>query len=296
MTTWINKVTITIAMCLTFAAVGQIKPRVYFGNGIDNTTKDITEIKKLIVSYFDTDLFTENNQFWTTSKRCNQVVTKQLLRGHQSTNDFFSENSIHIVSIKVVHHAYEVKTIVVRDSMKNRPGADRILCSFNLKVLKDLGKWKFVSRFNENVAHFQSKNSSYIKYFYPIEYQFDETQIEQTKALCDYVNSTFEWGSIKPFYYYISNSPDDLNELLGIQYNNMKHDCGFNSESVMVTTTATAFDAHNLIHQLVPENRNRSLILDEGMAHWLGDSQDPIAFKASLKSLAKFHFSGKTKN
>ena len=85
---------------------------------------------------------------------------------------------------------------------------------------------------------------------------------------------------------YVTSSIDDMGLLENFDYYFVGITYGKAPGNRILTAKGNEYYPHEFIHKLLPENKNRGYVIEEGLAMFLGTKMDPREYKDRISKLA----------
>lgn len=117
----------------------------------------------------------------------------------------------------------------------------------------------------------ERKTIKKITFVYPPQHQFNDILAQKANEFCNRIAREFQFPDWHPFDFYITDSGDELGELLGFDFffTGYTTGIGMNDKRILLSPFGSEWYPHEFVHLIVP-NKERHGMINEGLAIWQG--------------------------
>ncbi len=256
---------------------------------VDTTQTAIKEIAQLWIQYLNaTPDSSYNNPYWNWVEKNKfkhfdfsipylyQFPSNQILDYYKPT----------ILSIEKEGNNYGIRTIFVADGLEGEYRSSNPWCITKLYAIKENGDWKLKNALPIITENWNKKTVGKISFIYPSHHNFNEHLAKKANEFCSEMSEKFQLPNWEPFDFYITDSGDELGQLLNFDFffAGYTKGVGMNENRMLLSGMGSEFYPHEFIHLIVP-NINRHHLIEEGFATWNG-GQGGKTFEESATILA----------
>jgi hypothetical protein len=131
-----------------------------------------------------------------------------------------------------------------------------------------------------------SKKVGLIEYIFPPSHDFQISQVNLSIQFCNNIIKRFNPTYNSLFKYYVTHSVDDMGLLENFDYYFTGITTGKTRKNMILSAKGKEYYPHEFVHQLLPHNKNRGYLIEEGLAVFLGTKMDSKEYESLLKKLA----------
>lgn len=222
-----------------------------------------------------------DNQYWNTKEKAKYEdfdISRNSLfpsSGSLTAKQFFSFYNPHILKIESMDSVYRIT------AMMYNPEADSIYQPYNPVLIHryyailENDTWKLANAYTFDLEHWHQKTIEFITYFFEKEEYFKPNEVQKSIKFCDSISKRFNLSKPeKQIQYYITDGPHNVGKILGYDYYIYGWANGKVIQDKIISGNKSAYYPHEFVHILFPENKRRGLIVNEGLATWLGGSMN----------------------
>jgi hypothetical protein len=289
-----KKVCIVISLLLSLLSTNELyaqksKIKVTIHSRVDTSFSDVRDISMLWENYLNSSPDSiYNNPYWNSEEKQRyrdfdfsqtylyQFPSKQLLRYYAPT----------ILSIEKEGEYYSIRTIFAADNLPEEYRKLNPWSIIKLYAIKENGSWKLKNAISIITQNWSRKTIGKITFIYPPHHAFNEVLAQKANAFCEQLTTEFKFNDWKPFDFYITESADELGQLLNFDffYAGYTTGIGMNENRILLSAFGSEYYPHEFIHLLVP-NVKRHWMIEEGFATWKGGVSGK-SFEESITLLA----------
>jgi hypothetical protein len=256
---------------------------------VDTTKQEIKEIFELWSNYLKSqpDQITDN-PYWNSEEKklyqdfdfsspyLYQFPSQQLLAYYKPK----------VLSIEKEGGNYGIKTIFAADGLEGAYRKSNPWCITKLYAVEEKGQWKLKNALPIITENWNRKTVGKITFIYPSQHTFQPELAKKANQFCDSVTQEFQFPEWKPFEFYITNSGDELGELLNFDFYFAGYTTGvgMKQKRILLSGLGSEYYPHEFIHMITPQYV-RHKMMEEGFATWKGGSAGK-SFEESAKVLA----------
>lgn len=286
-------------IAVLFFVMGQMQAQVVpdISARVDTTDADVKSVYKLIRNYLNSNPESLNGNPYFSKKDNDRFSGKfpvdRSIFLFQSIAPFADALTYYkpmILQIEAVETGrYLVKTIyrAQTDDKEYVPHSVPFITR-HYAVKQASGVYLLENAMHYDTRNWQRKPYRFINYIVHPECRFDEKEAEKAVAFCEKICSDF---GLKPptFDFYILPDSDALGRLVNFEYWTY-YQTGFTNLQMheIFSAFGSADYPHEFIHMLFPTDTapNRPIIINEGLATWLGGPGFRLSFEDGLKETA----------
>jgi len=285
-------VLIGLFVCLlsTIQSFGQqTKVEVTIHSRVDTTKKEIKEVAELWINYLNSkpdSLY--DNPYWNNAEKIkfkNYDLSREYLYQFPS-NQLLSYYKPTILSIEKEGDNYGIRTIFSADGLQEEYRKSNPWCITKLYAVAENGGWRLKNALSIITEKWPKKTVGKITFIYPPQHKFNETLAKRANLFCNKITKEFQFPEWKPFDFYITNSGDELGQLINFDFFFAGYTAGIgmNDNRMLLSGSCSEFYPHEFIHLIVPKFVRHGII-EEGFATWKG-GQGEKTFEESVKYFA----------
>lgn len=256
---------------------------------VDTTQKEIKEVAELWINYLNSkpdSLY--DNPYWNKAEKLKyknfdfsipylyQFPSNQLLRYYKPT----------ILSIEKEGANYGIRTFFAADGLEGEFRKSNPWCITKLYAVKEEGKWKLKNALPIITDKWNKKTIGKITFIYPPHHKFNNDLATKSSQFCNEIIKQFNFPGLEPFDFYITDSGDELGQLLNFDfyYAGYTTGIGMRENRMLLSGMGSEYYPHEFMHLLLPK-QDRHWMIEEGFATWKG-GQNGKTFEESAKRLA----------
>ncbi|MCH2198193.1 MAG: hypothetical protein MK081_05380 [Flavobacteriales bacterium] len=209
-----------------------------------------------------------------------------LFQGDMNAELLFRHFSPFVLSVEPLGEKYQIRVLYSSNTSDPEYIGSKVWCIHKLNAVKENNRWVFENLIVELTKQWSSQSYGLIHYFHPENHVFNHQEAKQALAFCEDFIERFDPQGVEPFNYFITNSIDDMGLLENFDYYFVGVTGGKAREGMILTAKGNEFYPHELVHQLLPMNKNRGYLIEEGLAVFLGTREDMNEFEQLMGMLA----------
>ncbi len=256
---------------------------------VDTTKKEIKEIATLWSNYlasqpdsiYDNPYWNDKekkiyNDFDLSRKFLYQFPSKQLLNYYKPT----------IISIEKEGDNYAIRTLFIAEELDGIYKKSNPWCITKLYAVKESNNWKLKNALPILTQNWNRITVGKITFIYPPQHSFNVTLAKKANEFCNKIAKDFEFPEWKPFDFYITNSGDELGQLINFEFFFAGYTTGMAmyDKRILFSGLGSEWYPHEFIHLIVPDKERHDMI-NEGFATWKGGAMGK-SFEERAKILA----------
>ena len=242
---------------------------------VDTTLNEVKKVIQLYENYLNSrpdSIY--NNPFWNTQEKNTyhdfDFSRASMFQGGILPEQLFSIFVPFVMSVEPVEDRYQIRVLFSSSTLDPRHAGSKIWCIQKLNAVLEHGEWVLENLIVELSSKWVSKRCGVIEYLFSPTHKFDSKQAKNAKRFCKEIinrfNPSYE-GSIK---YIVTNNIDEMGLLENFDYYFTGVTTGKTRENMILTAKGNENYPHEFVHKLLPANINRSYIIEEGLAEFLG--------------------------
>ena len=148
------------------------------------------------------------------------------------------------------------------------------------------GEWKLENGWTNVTALWQTHNTPWITFRYPLTFNFNAVKANRASAFCDSVVTALKLMEAKPFDFYVMESEEELGRLFNMDYW-LAYNTGITQKMYNRTLSGRGREQHlhEFVHMLYHPVKN--FFLAEGIATYLGGVDGFTPYQQTLRVVSK---------
>lgn len=258
---------------------------------VDTTSEDVNSILLLYENYFNSNPDSiYDNPYWNKAEKKFyndfDYSRASIFQGGFTAKDLFSYFSPFVMSVEPIDNKYQIRVLYSSPTTTPAYAGSKVWCIHKLNAIKENENWVLENVLIEQTKQWNSINYGLIEYVFPPSHNFKHIEAKEAQKFCNHILDRFNPNHNTPFKYYITNNPDDMGILENFDYYFVGITTGKAREGMILTSTGNENYPHEFIHKLIPQNRNRSYLIEEGLAVYLGTRENYEEYSKILNQLA----------
>ena len=267
---------------------------------VDTTNADVKKIVELYENYLNSrpdSIY--KNPYWNSSEKKLygdfDFSRSNIFQMGLSSNKLFLYYIPFVMSVESVGDKYQIR-ILFSNCAKEPPYiGSKIWCIQKLSAVWENDKWLLENLIVDLTEKWNSEIYGFIEYVYPPNFNFNTSEAERAKQFCQNIVDRFNPSYSERFKFYITNSVDDMGLLENFDYYFTGITTGKTVEGKILSAKGNEFYPHEFTHKLLPMNKKRGFIIEEGLAVFLGTKEDVAEYEQTIEQLAKDIFENNEK-
>lgn len=258
---------------------------------VDTTSEDINSIIKLYEDYYKSNPDSiYDNPHWNSKEKelygDFDFSRVNIFQGGINAERLFKYFSPFVMSVEPIGNKYQIRVLFSSPTTDPKYAGSKVWCIQKLNAIKENQTWVFENLLVDISKNWSSKQVGFIKYIYPPTHSFNQKEAERSKAFCQEMIQRFNPSFQDSFDYYVTSSKDEMGLLENFDYYFVGITSGKARETMILTSKGNEYYPHEFVHKLLPLNTNRSYIIEEGLATFLGTKEDTVEYEKLMKNLA----------
>lgn len=282
---------ISIAIFSCSALQTKTPPSISVSKRVDTNNADIRSIIQLYSNYLNSSPeLIQNNPYWNSEEKkkfkdfdLSRATLFQSFTGEEIQRYF----PPFILSIEPVDEKYRIKVLYSSNTTEPAYIGSKVWAIHQLFTVKENNKWVLENSLQNVTSGWNTFKTKHITFHYPFDYDFSEKRAQKANEFCAEILKEYNLEHTNyHFNYYIANDIDQMGQLENFDYYFTGITTGKSKEQMVISCIKDEFYPHEFIHQLLPENPNRSHIIEEGLATFLGTKVDITEYQNRMKLLS----------
>ena len=174
-------------------------------------------------------------------------------------------------------------------------GADSVWQKYNpiaitrYYAIKEHNEWKLANAIFFDTKNWFQETARYVTYHFINQELFNDTLAKNADDFCDSIITRFQFQQPEPIEFYIVNGGHEVGQLLGYDHYIYGYAEGKGINNIVISGRFEANYLHELVHQLMPKNKERNWLVNEGIPVWLagsmGKTYNELAFEYAIDYL-----------
>ncbi|HLS31936.1 MAG TPA: hypothetical protein VK021_13860 [Flavobacteriaceae bacterium] len=191
-----------------------------------------------------------------------------------------------VMSIEPVGNKYQIRVLFSSSTQNPKYAGSKVWGIQKLNATKENKKWVLENLMVELTKKWSSKRMGLIKYSYPPNHKFNQQKALKAENFCNNFIERFNPSYNTPFRFYVTDNVDEMGLLENFDYYFAGITTGKSRENMIFSALGNEYYPHEFVHQLLPENKNRSYLIEEGLAMYLGTKKKKLDYDQLLNKLA----------
>jgi len=259
------------------------KIKVSLSARVDTSSTDVKAIINLYENYLNSSPDSiYNNPYWNNKE-------KELYKDFDFSRESIFQGGItpkqlcqyfppFIMSVEPIGDKYQIRILFSSNSTNPKSVGSKVWCIQKLNIIKENEKWVLENLIVELSKNWESTKVGRIEYVYPVGHNFNLEEAKLSIPFCNNIINRFNPSYADSFRYYVISSIDDMGLLENFDYYFVGSTKGKAREGMILTAKGNEYYPHEFVHQLLPKNPNRGLVIEEGLATFLGTKQDTAEY------------------
>ena len=261
------------------------------GGRVDTTNQEVKEILRLYENYLNSrpdSIY--DNPYWNKEEKSLyedfDFSRSSIFQGGVLPNKLFSIYPPFVMSVEPLDEKYQIRILFASSNYAPQYVGSRVWCIQKLNAFLEDDHWVLENLIVELSKKWNNKNFGLIDYYYPSKFTLNEADAHKSVNFCNGIISRFNPSFYEPFRFYITNSIDDMGLLDNFDFYFVGSTTGKSAAGKIISALGNAYYPHEFIHQLLPQNPDRSRVIDEGLAEFLGTKVEGKKYSELMNKLA----------
>ncbi|GLR19192.1 hypothetical protein [Portibacter lacus] len=263
---------------------------VHISSRVDTTNNDVKEVLDLYENYINSQSDSiYDNPYWNSEEKAQFEdfdFSRISIYNGISSSQLFRIYTPFVLSIEPKNEKYQIRVLYSNSAIEPPYVGSKVWCIHKLNALREEGNWKLENLLVEKTRKWQKKQVGFIEYVYSDEHDFDELQAKKAVNFCNKIIQRFNPNFHSKFRFYLANDIDEMGELENFDYYFTGITTGKAREGMILSSKGDEFYPHEFIHKLLPTNKNRGHVIEEGLATFLGTKENLEEYLVIMKKLA----------
>jgi len=257
---------------------------------VDTTKQEVKAIVNLYENYINSSPDSiYNNPYWNQEEKAQyndfDFSRVSLFNGLNSTQ-LFSIYPPFVLSVEPVGDKYQIRVLYSNSAQEAPYVSSKVWCIHKLSAVKENKDWKLENLLVEETKDWVKTKIDFIEFIYPKAHQFNKKRARHSIDFCRTIIERFHPNFNNPFKFYITNGIDRMGLLENFDFYFTGTTTGKAREGMILSAKNDEFYPHEFIHKLLPANKDRGHVIEEGLATFLGTKEDKKEYHAIMKKLA----------
>lgn len=280
-------------LALNFSLFAQEKNdpiKLLISSRVDTSSNDVKSIIQLYENYYRSkpDSIYDNPHWNKKEKEIYKdfdFSRVSIFQGGFDANTLFQYFSPFVMSIEPIGEKYQIRVLFSSTTVDPKYAGSKVWCIQKLNAVKENQKWVLENLIVELSRNWEYKQFGCVKYIYPTSHNFNEHEAEKGREFCNKIIKRFNPSFKEGFEYYVTSSKDDMGLLENFDYYFAGITTGKAREKMILTAKGNEYYPHEFVHKLLPKNPNRSYLIEEGLAAFLGTKEDKTEYANLMSKL-----------
>ena len=258
---------------------------------VDTSNTDVKAILNLYENYINSQPDSiYNNPYWNSEEKARYKdfdFSRINIFNGISSSQLFRIYTPFVLSIEPKNEKFQIRVLYSNSATAPPYVGSKVWCIHKLNAIREKGIWKLENALEEKTKYWQKKQVDFIEYVFPREHQFNTERANKALTFCKEIISRFNGEYDKPFEFYLANGVDEMGELENFDYIFSGVTTGKAREGMILSSKGDEFYPHEFIHKLLPVNKDRGQVIEEGLATFLGTKEDLDEYLSMMQKLAE---------
>lgn len=258
---------------------------------VDTSNSDVKEVLNLYENYINSQPDSiYNNPYWNSEEKARYQdfdFSRINIYNGISSRNLFRIYSPFVLSIEPKNEKFQIRVLYSNSATDPPYVGSKVWCIHKLNAIREKGIWKLENLLVELTNHWQKKQVGFIEYVFPRAHQFNKQRTNKALRFSKEIIRRFNPEFDQPFRFYLANGVDEMGALENFDYIFSGITTGKSREGMILSSKGDEFYPHELIHQLLPVNKRRGHVIEEGLATFLGTKEDLNEYLSMMQKLAK---------
>jgi hypothetical protein len=258
---------------------------------VDTTKSDIKEVLYLYEDYINSrpdSIY--DNPYWNNKEKAQYKdfdFSRTNIYNGISNSQLFRIYRPFVLSIEPKNEKYQIRVLYSNSATEPPYVGSKVWCIHKLNAIRDNSVWRLENLLVEKTKNWIKNQVGFIEYVFPPTYQFNTERANKALTFCKEIISRFNPDYNKSFSFYLANGVDEMGELENFDYIFSGVTTGKAREGMVLSSKEDEFYPHEFVHKLLPVNKNRGHVIEEGIATFLGTKDDLAEYLSMMQKLAK---------
>ncbi len=258
---------------------------------VDTTSTDVKKVVKLYENYYNSKPDSiYNNPYWNKVEKEKYTdfdfSRSSIFQGNMTPKKLFEYYSPFVMSVEPIGKKYQIRVLFSSPTTDPEYAGSKVWTIQKLNAIKENGKWVLENLIVEITKNWSFQTFGKIEYHYPPDHQFNQEKANKAKAFTQQIITRFNPGYDDVFKFYITDNIDEMGLLSNFDYYFVGITTGFTRKNTIFSAKGNEYYPHEFVHQLLPKNKNRGYLVEEGLATFLGSKESEADYDKLLGQLA----------
>lgn len=268
-----------------------LKTKLQISSRVDTTNIEVKEVLELYENYINSQPDSiYDNPYWNSEEKARYKdfdFSRINIYNGISSSQLFRNYTPFVLSIEPKNEKYQIRVLYSNSATEPEYVGSKVWCIHKLNAKREKGVWRLENLLDEATKNWMKSRVGFIEYVFPREHQFNGERANKTKLFCDEIVRRFNPEFNGSFSFYLANGVDGMGELENFDYIFSGVTPGKAREGMILSSKGNEFYPHEFIHKLLPVNKNRGQVIEEGLATFLGTKADMAEYSSMMQKLAK---------
>lgn len=268
-----------------------LKTKLQISSRVDTTNIEVKEILKLYENYINSQADSiYDNPYWNSEEKARFKdfdFSRTNIYNGISSSQLFSIYKPFVLSIEPKNEKFQLRVLYSNSATEPTYVGSKVWCIHKLNATREKGVWRLENLLADETKNWIKSQVGFIEYVFPREHQFNAGRAKKAMQFCEEIVRKFNPEFIGLFSFYLANGVDGMGELENFDYIFSGVTTGKAREGMILSSKGDEFYPHEFIHKLLPVNKNRGQVIEEGLATFLGTKEDMVEYSSMMQKLAK---------
>ncbi|MBL4704014.1 MAG: hypothetical protein JKY54_05810 [Flavobacteriales bacterium] len=242
---------------------------------VDTASNEIKNIINLYENYLNSSPDSiYNNPYWNKKEKelykDFDFSRTSMFQGGLTADQLSTIFNPFIMSVEPLGEKYQIRVLYSSPTTDPQYAGSKVWCIQKLNAIKENQNWVLENLIVELSKKWVTKTFGHIEYVYPPSHVFDIKLAKLSEQFCNDIVGRFNPSYNETFKYYVTSCVDDMGLLENFDYYFVGITSGKARENMILTAKGNEYYPHEFVHKSLPKNQNRGLVIEEGLAVFLG--------------------------
>jgi hypothetical protein len=292
----LKPILLLVSLSLSIHTMGQdYKVDLKLSFWTDTTThKELVPIVKLYKNYLESrpdSIY--DNPYWNSNEKTNfenfDFISSAIFNpGTSSAKSLFKKFSVNLLNIEKKDSVYIIQAMYYSNLLAN----DSVYAPFNpiaivrLAAIKENNDFKLANAYPYLTENWFHKKGQSINYHFPKQEYYSDSLNTLNEEFIAKLCSLFNFKTPNNIEIFAVDGVHELGKLLGYDYYIYGYASGRAINNLILSGNKSVYYPHEIAHQVLPKNKQRNHLLEEGFATYYGGTGG-VPYQQKVKEFSK---------
>lgn len=275
-----------------YAQNSENRIKLLISSRVDTSDKNVREILALYENYFNSNPDSiYNNPYWNTQEKelyyDFDFSRSSLFQGGMKPEQLAQIYPPFVLSVEPIQEKYQIRILFSSTTTDEKYVGSKVWCIQKLNTVKQDNKWLLENLIVEITKNWKSETVGFIKYIFPNTLSFDFNRAAEANNFCKEIIKTYHPTYKDSLTFFLTDNIDEMGLLENFDYYFVGMTKGKSYENgKILSANGDEFYPHEFIHALLPKNKKRGYIINEGLAVFLGTKKNSVEYNSLIAKLS----------